>query len=242
MRCFLLLPVVALSACARFEVTHEVTLPSRDVYDGFFDADRGDISYDGTGPEQAFDIAVTTWGKGRTKGRAERRADNTTFGAAISEDWLDVWGRSDVNRAGTDLAVAGPYIFNVEAVTLGGTIGIWDVDGYHTLTGTNVEGAGVRGDVDALADGVSIDLEIYPYDGSIVRLETQGDELQVALPSGLDYDLQIFADPEYGYTVTDLGFDDLILGPDYALGTAGAGTVRVTLIALGGEITVLEAR
>jgi hypothetical protein len=137
--------------------------------------------------------------------------------------------------------VAGPYIFNVEAVTARGTIGIYDVDGYHTLTATRVEGAGVWGDVDALADGGGIDLEVYPYDGSIIRLETVGDDLVVALPWGLDYDLQIFADPEYGYEIADLGFQDLLLGPDYALGTTRSASVRVTLLATGGDITVLEA-
>jgi len=238
MRWILLLSV---AGCARFEVTHEVELPADGVFNAFLDVDRGDIVYDGTGPERAFEVAVTTWGSARSKGRAERRSANNTFGASVYEEWLDVWGRSAVARSGTDVSVAGPYIFNVEAVTQRGTVSLYDVDGYHTVTASRVEGAGVWGDVDALADGDGINLEVYPYDGSIVRLETVGDDLVVALPWGLDYDLQIFADPEYGYEVADLGFEDLVLGPDYALGTTRTGSVRVTLLASGGEIIVVEA-
>ncbi len=235
--------------CARSESTYEITLPAAGIFDAYMDADRGDITYAGAplsdtaeiGSVRQFDVSITSWGKGRTKGRAERRAANNTFGATVSEEWLDVWGRSGVGRAGTDLSVNGPRIFNVEAVTLNGTVRLVEVDGYHTVTATRVEGEGVVGDIDALADGGGIDLDITPYEGSIVRLETIGDDLVVALPANRDYDLQIFADPEYGYEVADLGFDDLLLGPDYVYGTKGDASVRVTLLASGGVISVLEA-
>lgn len=234
--------------CARSESTYEITLPANGIFDAYMDADRGDITYDGVPVTEAadsvrqFDVAITSWGKGRTKGRAERRAANNSFGATVSEEWLDVWGRSGVGRAGTDLTVDGPRIFNVEAYTAKGTARLVEVDGYHTVTATRVEGEGVVGDIDALADGGGIDMDITPYDGSIVRLETIGDDLTVVLPSGLDYDLQVFADPEYGYDVADLGFDDLVLGSDYVYATKGEASVRVTLLASGGEISVLEAR
>lgn len=228
--------------CARYDATYDVTLPADGVFDGFLDADRGDLSYDGFGPERSFEVQVTSWARGSSRSRAERREAHNRFGASVDGEWLDVWGRSGVGRSGTDLAVSGPYVFNVEAITPRGTVRLSNVDGFHTVTASRVEGVGVWGDVDALADGDGIDLEIYPYDGSIVRLETVGDGLTVALPWGLDYDLQVFADPEFGYEVEDLGFQDLVLGPDYALGTTRTRSIRVTLLATGGVITVREAR
>lgn len=233
--------LLAAMGCARVESNHTVELPAAGVWSMLADTDRGDIVYDGSGPENAFAVDVRSWAKGRTRGRAERRMANNTFGATVAGEWLDVWGRSEVGRAGVDLDVLGPRVFNVDAVTLNGTVSLYDVDGFHTVTATRVEGAGVWGDLDAYADGGGIDVEITPYDGSEIRIETLGNDAVVVLPWGLDYDLQVFADPDYGYDITDLGFDELILGPDYASGVSGAGSIRVTVLASGGGISVLES-
>ena len=236
-----IVPLVALIGCARFEDVHTVTLPAEGVFNLFADNDRGDISYAGTAADATFTVQVRSWASGRSSGRAERRASNNTFGAVVSGDLLDLWGRSGVSRAGVDLDVVGPPVMNVEAITLSGAVVLSDVDGYHYVTATEVVGERVYGDIDAYADGGGASIEIYPYLDSIVRIEAFASDAVVALPYGLPYDLRVYADPDWGYDVEDLGFDSLVLGGDYALGTTGAGSILVEVIATSGTVVVTSA-
>jgi len=137
--------------------------------------------------------------------------------------------------------VVAPSVLNVEAVTLDGLVTLTNIDGYHVVTGSSVLADNVYGDLDAYADGGDADVEIFPYEGSIIRVESFGGDASVALPWGLAYDLRVYSDPDYGYEITDLGFDELVLGGDYAIGSTGAGSIRVEVIATGGSVWVTEA-
>jgi len=229
------------AGCAEFEQVHQVELPADGVWSMFADDDRGDIAYTGTAPDETFTITVTSWGRARSKARAERRAGNNTFGAAVSGELLDLWGRSPLSRSGVDLDVVGPSVLDVEAYTADGTVALYGVDGFHYVTGSRVVGEKVYGDIDAYAEPGGIDVEVFPYTGSVVRLEAVGGDLFVSLPWGLPYDLQLAGDPAYGYELDDLGFDELALGPGYAFASTADGSVRVELYATGGTIYVYQA-
>jgi hypothetical protein len=236
-----LLLAAALAGCTRVEHTEQLQLPAAGVWSMFVDDDRGDLSYSGTAAEETFDLTFTSWGKGSSDKGAARKADGNLWGAEVREDLLDAWGRSESRKAGVDIDVVGPHVLDVEAYTVEGAVALYEVDGFHYLTGTRVVGERVYGDVDAYAEIGGIDLQVYPYDGSVIRLEVYGGDLVVSLPAGLPYDLDLAADPAYGYELVDLGFDQLTLGPGYALGHAGAGTISVQLLATGGTVTVRAA-
>jgi len=229
-----------LAACTRFDAVDQIELPAAGVWYGFVDDDRGDLRYDGAVGAEQFEVTFTSWATGSTQRQAEDRAADNTWGAVVDGPMFDAWGRSEARRAGVDVAIQGPRVFDVEAITLDGQVALYDVDGYHHLTGSEVVGRGVFGDVDALSYG-GIDLQLYPYEGSRVRLEaTQGD-LWVALPAGLPYSLHLVTDPSWSYELADLGFDEVSLGPGHAFATAGQGTVSVELINHDGPVFVTVA-
>ena len=159
----------------------------------------------------------------------------------VAGSLLDAWGRSDDRRAGVDIAIEGPRVFDVEAYTLDGTVTLRDVDGFHYLTGSRVEGRGVFGDLDALATVDGLDVVVVPYIGSVVRLEVVQGDLEVALPAGLPYDLRLVTDPGWGYELVDLGFDEVSTGPGFAFASTGDGSVSVELINRDGPIFVRQA-
>jgi len=158
----------------------------------------------------------------------------------VSDGLLDLWGRSPVSKSGVDIAVIGPSRMDVEAVLLDGTAHLYDVEGTHLVTANAVVGAGIAGDVDLYASLAGINVEVWPNDGGTVRLEAFGDVL-LALPYGLDYDIEVFADPDWGVEVTDLGFDELVIAPDYVSAETGDGSIEVDVFVSGGVFALWEA-
>lgn len=233
-----LLPLAV--GCAEFSEVYETRLPAEGVWNVFFDSERGSFAYAGTAEEEVFDVAVKSWATGSSRRRAEARAANNVWGVQIVGDLLDLWGRSPVEKAGVDAAVVGPRVINVESVLLDGRAELYEVDGYHTLSANQIYGSGIHGDVDFYAATDGIDVEVFPYDDSVVRLEAFGDVV-LGLPYGLPYDLEVFSDPSWGVSVTDLGFDTLTILPDYVAATSGAATLRVEVYLVGGSFVLWEA-
>ncbi|HHO53730.1 MAG TPA: hypothetical protein ENK18_23375 [Deltaproteobacteria bacterium] len=238
----ILSPVLCLlsTGCAELTNVFSKTLPTDGVGSVFCDSDRGDFTYAG-GSEEVFDIQVRAWGAGQSRRQAEGRRDRNTWGAVITDDGLlDLWGRSEDLRAGTDIAVAGPSVIDVESVLLDGTARLYDVDGFHYITANRIEGSGIQGDVDLYAALDGIDVEVYPHPGSTIRLEAYGDVV-LKLPLGLEYDLEAFPDPGWGAEILDLGFDELWMAPDYISAVTGSGAIRVEIYVVGGTFFLWSA-
>lgn len=234
------LPCLLFAGCLETANLSSETLPADGIWRVFCDSDRGDFTYTGR-PVETFDVQVRAWGSGQTRRQAEGRRDRNTWGAVPTDDgMLDLWGRSEDLRAGTDISVTGPSVIDVESVLLDGTVGLYDVDGFHYITANRVEGRGIRGDVDLYAALDGIDVEVYPYAGSTVRLEALGD-VSLRLPHGLEYDLEVFPDPGWGAEVLDLGFDELWMAPDYISATTGSGAIRVEVYVAGGSFLLWSA-
>lgn len=237
----IVIAAAALSGCSYREAQFETTLPADGVTDVFCDLERGAFVYDGAAEDESeFTVGIASWGVGGTGGRAEKRAASNTWGAQVSDGLLDVWGRSPVAKAGVDVVILGKRDVDVEAVLLDGPAYLYDVDGTHVVTANAVVGSGIAGDVDLYASLDGINVEVWPADGGTVRLEAYGDVL-LALPYGLDYDLEVFADPDWGVQVTDLGFDELLLAPDYVSAETGDGSIEVDVFVSGGVFALWEA-
>lgn len=240
MRRLILALLPTLVGCAEFSEVHETQLPAEGVWNVFADSERGSFVYAGTAEDETFDVAIRSWATGSTRKRAEARASNNVFGAQVVGDLLDLWGRSPVEKAGVDLAVVGPSVINVESVLLEGRAELFEVDGYHTLTANQIYGSGIHGDVDFYASSDGIDVEVFPYADSVLRLEAFGDVV-LGLPYGLEYELEVFSDPSWGVTITDLGFDSLFIAPDYVSASTGSGSIKVEVYLVGGSFVLWEA-
>lgn len=232
--------LLGLTGCTELRLHFEDSVDAAGARTVFTDQQRGDLRYSGAATT-VFDVQGVSWARGGGRSGAERRTEGNDFEVVRSADTLELWSRSDSRRAGVDFDVLGPQRIDIDAVTLEGTIDIDNVEGVHTLTGSRVFGTRVIGDVDAYADWRGMDIEIYPYLDGNVTLQSDGGDLTLLLPYGADYDIEVFADPNYTNTVTDLGFDSLYIQPDYVGASRGRGEIRVSVVVTGGAFTLLEA-
>ncbi len=241
MRILLAVALAGTAGCVRTSDIYTEDLPAEGVLDVFADSDRGDFAYSGAaGDVTMFEVEASVWGRGGSEKGATKRADTSDWGSQVTEGLLDIWSRSPERRSGVDFSVVGPPVVNVEAVLLDGTATVSDVEGFHLVTANRVVGDGIVGDVDFYAARDGIDIEVFPWEGGTVLIQSFGDVV-LLLPYGMEYDLEIFADFEWGYEVAELGFDSLFLGADYVSGFTGAGKTRVEVIATGGTVYLWEA-
>ena len=230
--------LLLVSGCVSDRALFDTILPSTDVTDLFGDIERGAFVYSGSSPGD-FRVGVASWARGASKNRATARAGTNDWGATVRDTRLSVWGRSPA-RAGVDLVVEGPPAQNVEVVLLDGPAQLFDVTGTHVITANAILGRGLSGDLDLYATMGGIDLYAHPDPGQTLILEASG-PVTLTLPWGGDYDLEVFADPDWGADVSDLGFDTLSVTPDYVRATRGSGAIRIEAVVRGGAFTLWNA-
>ena len=234
------LPALLLaSGCVTERTLFDEILPADTVTDLFCDIERGDFVYSGSAPD-GFHVGVASWATGLSRGRAGARGETNRWGVTVADGRLDLWGRSPAARAGVDLVVEGPPAENVEVVLLDGVAQLFDATGTHTVTANEILGRGLSGDLDLYATSGGIDLDARPEPGQTLTLEAFG-PVTLALPWGGDYDLEVFADPDWGAEVSDLGFDTLSVAPDYVSARTGSGAVRIAVVVRGGAFTLWNA-
>lgn len=234
-----LLLCAPLAACVTERAVVEQVLPSDDVKDVFCDIERGSFVYSGSSPDD-FEVQVDSWATGTTKGRANARISTNRWGVTVEDTLLDLWGRSPASRAGVDLTIQGPPTLGIEAVLLDGTAQLYDVSGPHTITANRIVGRGVSGTLDLVATTDGIELEAHPEPGQTITIESWG-PVTLALPYATEVDLEVFADPDWGADVTDLGFDSLVTSPDYVHAVSGSGAIPIHIVVLGGAFTLWNA-
>ena len=232
--CWLVL-LAAASACSTAERSYNQSLPSDGVTTLFSDNDAGDVLYSGTNPD-SFEIDVRVFSKGATRSSAENALSKVEWGVAITDGVLDMWGRTR-SEGGVDFTVEGPPEMSAEIVLLSGAVQLHDLVGNHIVTADRVEGSGLVGDLDLLATSEGMEIEAWPEPGALIVLDSVG-ETTLALPYGLDYDLEVFADPDWGTEITDLGFDRLDASPDYVRAVRGSGGIRVEVTVDGGPFSL----
>ncbi len=228
-----------LAGCFQESLTLVDSWPADGVTNVFADSDRGTFAYAGSLEADEFDVAVTTWGQGFTRHEAKRNRKNNVWGVVVDGSLLDMWGRSPASDAGVDFEVVGPHTMDVEAVMLDGNVGLWNVDGFSYITANGVFGEDLSGDVDLYASRNGIDVDVDPGPTSSVLLQSFGD-VRLDLPFGLDYDLEVFADPSWGVVVTDLGFDEMYVAPDYVRARRGDAKIRVEVRVAEGKFFLNE--
>ena len=236
----LLLPVMV--ACVQVESNFAEALSSEGVYTVLGDLDHGDFAYDGI-EEEVFDIQGTSWGRGAGKKRAEKSQGANSYSIDVSSGVLEVVGRTSYRRAGIDFDLLGPDVMDMDVVSRDGNVYLEDVAGYHIVTADEIVSTRLIGDVDFYANE-GMDVEIWPFEDGFVTLDSVGGDVVLYLPYGGDYDMQVWADPEYGLEITELGFDNFYLSPvgDYFAGSRGTESIEITVYLSGGSFSLLESR
>lgn len=229
------------TGCVTVESTFQDSVSSEGVF--FFEGttDRGLIVYDGSAIDESFDIRGRSWATGGGRSRAQRRADNNDFVVSVEGEALIASAVSRDSRAGVDFDVLGPGFMNVDILSDRGTAELYDVEGTHVVTANRVFGRNIVGDVDFFADSSGIDVEVLPYENGLVIVESRSGDVDLYLPWGLDYDINIIADPDYEIIIEDLGFDTLVLEPGLAIAWRGFRTIRVDVFVRGGDVRLYSA-
>jgi hypothetical protein len=231
--------VLFLAGCFQETLTIVDSWPAEGVTNVFADSDRGGFAYSGFPNAEQFDVAVTTWGEGFSRHEAKVHRKSNHWGVVVDGTLFDLWGRSPDHDAGVDFAVRGPTRMDVEVVLIDGNVALANVDGFSYVTANGVFADGLSGDVDLYASRNGIDLELDPGPTSSVLLQSFGD-VRLDLPWGLDYDLEVYADPMWGVTVSDLGFDEMYVAPDYVRARRGDGKIRVEVWVADGKFVLNE--
>lgn len=238
----LLLTMMTLGACARHEEPHRevVIVPPIDGVRARLD--RGDFGYFGGQDDGAVTVDVVSWGRAGSRGRAKEKERTNDWGVSATADGLlEVWAVSEAKGTGVDIALTGPTEVNVNAITERGSAYLEDVLGSHVVTADEIVALGIVGEADLSAEHGSLELDIDPYTDATITLQVFKGDLFLAMPFGLDYDIEVVGDPDWGMFVTDLGFDTLYLTEEYMHAATGRGEIKVYAEVFGGTFNLFEA-
>jgi len=139
--------------------------------------------------------------------------------------------------ASSELVLEGPPGVAVEITAVTGQVSLDGLTGSAVVDAGYLEGRAlaVHGRLTAAA---SVDVEVTPgTDGLTVEV---GADSRLAMPYGLEYDVNITCDEGSSYTIDDLGFEDWDEQDESFSGQAGGGTVDVTVVVAKGTLSVEE--
>lgn len=240
MRALWSMVVVLASGCVTVQTRTTETLSSEGVAFVQGRTDSGDLAYDGIGIREEFAVGIRSWGFGSGKRKAGARRDDNDFTVAVEADILALQAFAG-DRSGVDFSVVGPGIMHLDLATLNGDVVLANVEGSHIVTGDGITARNVVGDADLYSNSGGVDAEILPYEDGIVSVTSVNGGVDLYVPWGLEYDLNVIADPEFELVVEDLGFDTLVLEPGIAIGWRGRRSIQVDVFVTGGDTRILSA-
>jgi hypothetical protein len=231
-----LLALLLSTACTTVESPIDTTLPDDQLHRVVVEVDQGDLSY-APGDAGMLRFQGRAWGRASDPEDAAARLDAVEFAARRDGDAAIAKGLSASWGAGTDVDVRGPAGIDVTLETGSGAARLSGVSGRQVIRADQVEVWDAEGSFDIESTG-SVDARLRPGRGDHVRIAAEGDVV-LALPPGLDYDVQIWGDPEHSLEVHDLGFEAAYGDDGYFAGVAGPGTTRVDVVVTGGSVQVV---
>jgi len=233
-----LICIAALSTgCAISESRFDQKLSASGVDLVLVSVERGDFDYQGNNT-QTFAIDGRSWGMAFQEETAHERQDGNASDVHTEGNTLLVSATSTSGSSGVDFYVEGPDTLSTDITLDHGDVSLANMAGYQLITADSVDLDNMVGSVDAYARSGSIDASISPGPGDVIRLEAMDGGIDLALPYGLPYDLQVWGDPEYPMAIEDLGFSNMVASDAYYAARSGNGSVRVDVYASGGEVRI----
>ena len=202
--------------------------------------DSGTLSYRGAAT-QDFTIDGRSWGMASKAERAEERLSGNSYTYGLAGGALVLQSHSDTGLAGVDFDIMGPMAMNTAIDSSDGSVALSDMSGFQQVSARSIDVEGIYGGVDLLATSGSLDAEIYPGPGDAIRIETYSGDVELTLPWGHGYDIQVWGDPEYTMEVEDLGFYSAATAPAYFAGVSGNAAIRVDVFVTGGSVRIDSA-
>lgn len=223
--------------CTTVEKTFAESVPADNISVVRVDIDNGHFSYQGMATNN-IDVTGRSYGYASNAERAEERQDGTTWGMTVTGAELNLSGRSDASMAGVDFSVAGPGRLNTSVYVQDGSATIDTLYGNILVDAESINARKISGNIDLVSRFGDIDAEILPNRGEMIRVEAQNGDVELWLPWGLDYDLQVWGDPEYEMVIDDLGFGWTTAAPGYFAAQTGPASTRVDVYATGGSVRI----
>lgn len=204
----------------------------------FVDArlERGDFAYTGAAPHQ-LDVRGSAWGRASDEAVAQGRLEGVWFLAERQGSAAVVASGVTSSGAGADLTLSGPAILGLSVAVAQGSIEINRVRGHLDATADGIRVVDAVGSADLLAGWGGVTAELRPRPGDVVRIEAEGD-IELRLPWGMPYDLQVWGDPDHQVVVSDLGFQQVIQDGPHLGAHTGSGSVRVDIHARDGDVRI----
>ncbi len=204
------------------------------------DVDRGSFEYRGQRALSSFVIEGESVGSAASEAKAQARADGNDWQIDVQGGEL-VLATSSRNKGRVNLFVDGPTRMHTDLIVESGSVYLEDLEGSQMITADRVETRDLVGDLDLYSRSGSVDVEIFPWEvNGRVSIEAHG-STTLRLPSGLDYDLEVWGDPDHAMTIEDLYFYDSYMGEGYFSAESGSGSVEVDVRVYGGSFTLYEA-
>jgi hypothetical protein len=213
-------------------------LPAEDVVDAQVDLQRGDLIWSGIPGSPVMQVNVHSVAGGGGEKRAVSNEAANDWGAFVDGEDAAVWGTSPSRKAQVDLAIEAHDEVNIDAVLLDGYAWLAETRGDHELTATGVAVREHTGSLDAYVTDGGIDAILRPGPGDHIRLESHGGDVFVGLPAGLELDLEVVADANYGMDVADLDFDTYLAEVGYFSAWRGEGKVVVRITVEEGFVVI----
>lgn len=232
-----IIPAMLLIGCTTVQNTFTEQLSASGVGLISADLDSGSLSYNGLSTE-TFTIDGRSWGMATQADRAEERLSGNSYTYGLSGSALVLQSQSDTGMAGVDFDITGPMAMSTAIEIDSGSVELEDMSGYQQIVADSIDVEGLYGSVDLLATSGSLKAEVYPGGGDDVRIESWSGDVELLLPWGGSYDIQVWGDPEYSMEIEDLGFSSSATAPAYFAGVSGSGATRVDVFVTGGSVTL----
>jgi hypothetical protein len=225
------------TGCATVESTFTESIPAETVSTIVVDIEKGDFTYQGMRTD-LIDIQGRSYGHGTSEDRAEERQDGTLWNIGLQGTELQLLGRTDAYLAGVDFDVMGPMALNTVILVEDGSASVDNLYGNILVQAERISATNLAGSVDLTATFGDLYAELTPVSGEHIRVDARDGDVDLWLPWGLDYDLQVWGDPGYEMIVADLGFGWTTAAPGYFAGQAGSARTKVDVYASGGAVRI----
>ncbi len=228
---------LAASGCTVVESHFSEQLPAQGVRRITATVDKGDLHLVGSAAP-AIQVDGRAWGRASDEERAAARHDANHWALESTGSTVALVAANDLG-GGIDFTVAVPPATDSALSLAGGTATLDHLRGVHSVHADRVRLVEVGGQL-VLHSGGDVDGSLALAPGDTVEIVADWGDVSLELPWGLAYDLQIWADPDAGVVVEDLGFQAVVTEPGYLAARSGPGSVRIDIVAPEGRVEVVS--
>jgi hypothetical protein len=232
-----------LSACTVSSTPFTYAVPAADVAGVSMDVHRGAVTIRGMETDQVA-VAGESWGRAADEDKAAERQAGNAWQVTAPESSaapLYISASSSTGSAGVDFELTTPSTLPTEIEVTDGRVRLENLVGEHAVdaSGVTLVDAGGILEIQAGLGGVSGTLDLR--EGDDVLIIAHGGNVDLELPTGLDYDISVWSHPDAMLDVDLSGLWVEHRQDGFYTGRGLFGTVHITIMADQGDVTVRDA-